>query len=98
MAEIVVADAGPLIALGRLQKIELLRAVFEKVIVPEIVFEEIQGCPDFLDAIAIREAYQSGIFDLERIPADTSILPPGSDLALENPRLSALRLSWDTRF
>jgi len=34
LAEIVVADAGPLIALGRLRKLELLAGVFEKVIVP----------------------------------------------------------------
>lgn len=42
MAEIVVADAGPLIALGRLHKIELLAQVFEKAIVPRIVYDETQ--------------------------------------------------------
>jgi hypothetical protein len=35
LVEIVVADAGPLIAFGRLDKFSVLGAVFDRVIVPE---------------------------------------------------------------
>ena len=80
MAEIVVADAGPLIALGRLRRIELLPQVFEKVIVPQAVFEETQFRPDLADAQAISDACRSGRFVVDSSPPDFAILPPDANL------------------
>jgi predicted nucleic acid-binding protein len=60
LAEIVVADAGPLIAFGRLDKFSLLSAIFDRVIVPQAVYEETQSRPELPDAIVIRGAARSG--------------------------------------
>jgi predicted nucleic acid-binding protein len=54
LAEIVVADAGPLIAFGRLDKFSVLSAIFDRVIVPQAVYEETQSRPATPDASAIR--------------------------------------------
>ncbi len=80
MAEIVVADAGPLIALGRLRKIELLARIFAKVIVPRIVFEETQSRPDLQDARAIVAARQSGVFIVDSSSAGSANLPADGEL------------------
>ena len=80
MAEIVVADAGPLIALGRLRKIELLAQIFETVIVPRAVFEETQFRPDLVDARAISAARQSGVFVVDDSSVSFVILPSDADL------------------
>lgn len=80
MAEIVVADAGPLIALGRLRRIELLAQIFAKVIVPHTVFEETQVHPDLPDARAIFAARQSGEFIVDNSSAGSAGLPPEAEL------------------
>lgn len=80
MAEIVVADAGPLIAFGRLRKLELLGRIFEKVIVPRAVFEETQFRPDFADARAILAARQSGVFTVDASSPGVERLPPDVEL------------------
>ncbi len=77
MAEIVVADAGPLIAFGRLDKLSLLGAIFDRVIVPQAVYEETQSRPALPDALAIRAAVQSG--SLNVVPSG----PERADLPLE---------------
>lgn len=60
MAEIVVADAGPLIALGRLDKLSLLGAIFDGVIVPQAVYDETQSRPDLPDAVLLLGAVDPG--------------------------------------
>ena len=80
MAEIVVADAGPLIALGRLRKIELLARIFAKVIVPRTVFEETQFRPDLPDARAIVAARQSGVFIVDNSSAGSPDVPTDGEL------------------
>ena len=80
MAEIVVGDAGPLIALGRLRKLELLPRLFHKVIVPRAVFQETQIRPDLADARAILAAERSGAFVLDDSPPKLETLPPDADL------------------
>ena len=65
MVEIVVADAGPLIAFGRLDKFSVLGAIFDRVIVPQVVYEETQLRPAVPDASAIRAAVQGGTLTLD---------------------------------
>jgi predicted nucleic acid-binding protein len=80
LAEIVVADAGPLIALGRLRGIEVLPRVFERILVPRAVFLETQARPSLLDAQAIDSARERGLFVVEETSPDLKLLPPGAEL------------------
>jgi len=82
LAEIVAADAGPLIALGRLRKLELLAGVFEKVIVPSAVLDETQYRADLVDAQAIFAARQSGLLLVDGSPGDPAILPSDVNLGV----------------
>ena len=53
---VVVSDAGPLIALGRLDLLALLPALFTQVQVPQAVLAECQARPENVDAGRIRAA------------------------------------------
>jgi predicted nucleic acid-binding protein len=63
---VVVADAGPLIALGRLDHLALLGVLFEQVQVPELVLAECLARPDRPDAQRIRDAVAAGVL----VPCD----------------------------
>ncbi|MEO7854899.1 MAG: DUF3368 domain-containing protein [Rubrivivax sp.] len=55
-ARVVVSDAGPLIALGRLDLLPLLPKVFAQVQVPTAVLEECMARPENADALRIQLA------------------------------------------
>ena len=57
---VVVADAGPLIALGRLDRLALLTAVFQQVQVPHVVLAECLLRRDLADARRIEAALANG--------------------------------------
>jgi predicted nucleic acid-binding protein len=57
---VVVADAGPLIALGRLDRLALLSAVFQQVQVPHVVLAECLLRRDQADARRIEAAVAAG--------------------------------------
>ncbi len=59
MAEIVAADASPLIAFGRLEKYFVLGAMFDRVIVPRALYEETRSRPATPDASAMRAALRT---------------------------------------
>lgn len=59
---VVVCDAGPLIALGRLDRLGLLTALFRDVQVPQAVLAECLLRPELLDAQRIQAAAASGVF------------------------------------
>ena len=59
MARTVVADAGPLIAFGRIGKIDLLSQVLGEVLVPNSVVSECLADPGKPGALAIREALRA---------------------------------------
>ncbi len=65
MAE-VVADAGPLIAFGRIDRLDLLPHVFGTVLVPDVVARECVADPLKPGARAIDAALRSGL--LSRVP------------------------------
>lgn len=62
MAEIVVADASPIIALARIDQLALLPRIFSRVILPIAVYLETQGRPMLPDAVAIRTAREQAVF------------------------------------
>ena len=59
-ARIVVADAGPLIALGRLDALHLLPELFSEIQVTATVLAECSVHPGFIDAQRIERAVQLG--------------------------------------
>lgn len=56
MNNLVIADAGPLIAFARLHHIGLLPQLFGRVLVTDIVFTECAGRSDFPESALIQEA------------------------------------------
>ena len=68
MNKVVIADAGPLIALARLHQIGLLPQVFRRVLVTEEVFAECAGKADFPESALIREAVNTRQLELCAAP------------------------------
>ena len=60
LARIVVADSGPLIALGRLDALHLLPVLFSEIQVTATVLAECAARQEFVDAQRIRKAVQAG--------------------------------------
>ena len=89
---VVVSDAGPLIALGRLNLIGLLGALFAEVQVPAAVIRECLARPDNPDARRIGQALDQG--RLVACPTPLQTLrgwAPASRLPSCTPKPSALR-------
>lgn len=74
MGESVVADAGPLIAFGRIQRLELLPQVLGEVLVPHAVAVECLVDPEKPGARAILDAFNARM--LMETPDAVPILPP----------------------
>lgn len=75
--KVVVSDTGPLIALGRLDLLALLPALFAQVQVPQAVLRECFARPENADAGRIRAAIDQGWLT----PCDpTPIIKEGLDL------------------
>ena len=64
MIKVVVADSGSLIALGRLDLLDLLARLFEEVQVPQAVLTECLARPDLADARRIQAAAESGVLQV----------------------------------
>ena len=58
--DVVVSDAGPLIALGRLDKLALLHALFHQVQVPDAVLAECLARPEQADTQRVLAALRAG--------------------------------------
>ncbi len=71
---VVVSDAGPLIALGRLDLLHLLGLLFTQVQVPEVVIAECLARPGNPDTRRIRSALDSGLLQPCALPP---VLLPG---------------------
>ena len=56
MAKMIVVNSSPIIALGKIEKIELLRKLFGSVIMSEQVYKEIISKPSSAEAIAVKKA------------------------------------------
>ena len=86
-AEVVVADAGPLIALARIDALNLLAGVFEQTLVTDTVLAECLARPDRPEGVAIRAATEAGWLIQEADP------PAGPDWGLGAGETSALGLA-----
>ena len=60
MRSVVIADAGPLIALSRIDALELLRGLFGQVLVTEEVRDEALPAADYPGKALIAEAFAAG--------------------------------------
>ncbi len=70
---VAVSDAGPLIALARLDLLSLLGELFDRVLVPESVLDECTAKPELEDAVRIRRACDDGLLTVcvaEAVGAD----------------------------
>lgn len=69
-----VADAGPLIALAKLDRLDLLEALFHRILVPEAVVEECVRDANRLDDRRIRIAMESsGAFERLSVAESTKL-------------------------
>jgi predicted nucleic acid-binding protein len=86
MSRIVVADAGPLIALARIGRIELLRLLYGDAVIPAAVMEELQLDSGRPGADALRAARNAGWLDVMTAPTDVytlkQVLDPGEAEAI----------------
>ena len=83
-AQIVVADAGPLIALGRVDSLALLSTLFAEVQVTETVLAECLARPDLADAKRVAAALSAGWLMPcpDVLPAAGGRLDPGESSAI----------------
>ncbi len=70
ISRVVIADAGPLIALARLDLLRLLEALFDEVALVDAVAREVLDGGDFADAQRIRAALAKGWLRVQTLEAD----------------------------
>ncbi|MBK1703416.1 DUF3368 domain-containing protein [Halochromatium glycolicum] len=73
MSTIVVADAGPLIALARIERLSLLASLYGPVIVPEIVLSELRLGLDRPGARVLADAVAQGDIRSHPLPPDDEV-------------------------
>ena len=88
MTRIVVADTGPLIALARVEQLDLLRRLYQEVCVPTAVHSELAMDSDRPGAIVLARAFEAGWITV-RVAADANavgelakLLDPGEAEAI----------------
>ncbi len=88
--QLIVADAGPLIAFARLDLLALLPEMFGTLLVPEIVLSECLHIPTRQDAKVILQARDAGSLEIFR---DQLIVAGDESPALDAGELAAIRLA-----
>jgi len=95
---VVVSDAGPLIALGRLDLLRVLSAQFAQVLVPQAVLDECLARPAQADAIRIRHAIETGGLTVHEVsPIAEDGLDLGERAAIALARAIGAGLLMDDR-
>ena len=59
MVKVVIVNSSPIIVLAKIGKLELLRKLFDSVVITEQVYEEILLKPTYLETIAIKKVIES---------------------------------------
>lgn len=75
MARLVLSDASPLVALGRIDGLGWLHALFGQIAVPPIVRSEILECGEWPGQNSLRQAFAVGWLVVAESGADTPELP-----------------------
>ena len=93
MRSVVIADAGPLIALSRIDALELLRGLFGQVLVTEEVRGEALPAADYPGKALIAEAFEAGWLVCPG-PFETSWQPinPGLDAGERSAIAAAVQI------
>ena len=86
---LIVADTGPLIALARVEQLDVLPALFQRVLLTPIVLAECEARPDRGEGHHIRAALEAGCFALQ---APRDALP---ELGIDPGETSALALALE---
>lgn len=82
-AAVAASDAGPLMALGTLERLDLLPRLFRRTLVPQAVLAECLARPELDDARAIRAAADAGAFEVLVVaPIEQPALGPGERSAI----------------
>jgi predicted nucleic acid-binding protein len=71
---IVVSDAGPLIALGRIEQLNLLKQLYQKVLIPPAVHSELRCGADLPSATALQQAINDGWVSVQSVPTSAKAL------------------------
>jgi len=71
---IVVSDAGPLIALGRIEQLGLLKQLYQNVLIPPAIHNELRCGADLPGATALRQAINAGWISIQSVPAGAKAL------------------------
>lgn len=71
--DLIVADAGPLIGLAIAGRVEILGALFEEVLIPQAVLEELQIEASRPGSFALSKAKEEGWLSTEDVPEDTDM-------------------------
>jgi len=71
--DLIVADAGPLIGLAIAGRVEILGALFEKVLIPQAVLEELQIEASRPGSFALSKAREEGWLSAEDVPENTDM-------------------------
>jgi len=64
---IVVSDAGPLIALGRIEKLNLLKHLYQNVLIPTAIHSELRCGADLPGATALQKAISDGWIGVQSV-------------------------------
>jgi predicted nucleic acid-binding protein len=71
--DLIVADAGPLIGLAIAGRVEILGALFENVLIPQAVLEELQIEASRPGSSALSKAKEEGWLSVEDVPENTDM-------------------------
>jgi uncharacterized protein len=90
---VVVADAGPLIALARLHLLSVLSSLYKTVVVPSVVWQEVTGSGQFEETPALLQAHQSGWLKVESSESAAALDPSSALWMVDAGERAALELA-----
>ena len=95
--DLIVADAGPLFGLPTTGRVEILGALFEKVLIPRAVLEELQIEASRPGSFALSKAKEEGWLSTEDVPENTDMTQLTELLDRGEAEAIVLAQSRDTR-
>ncbi len=96
MDRIVVADAGPLIALARIERLSLLNTLYGSVVVPETVLLELRLDSDRPGARVLSDSLAGGVIQARALPEHCKADLARLSLVLDAGESAAILLAQET--